>query len=114
MSILVFDDCLSSSHDKKAVAPVNMSKLLSFGYAEEEDKSLDDDASSETSCFFFITLWVVHCGYHVQGSCSVAWYEILKACQIISYNCETNLFAFDILGITSEQTSTTAPEDELE
>lgn len=54
MSILVFDDCLSSSHDKKAVAPVNMSKLLSFGYAEEEDKSLDDDASSETSCFFFL------------------------------------------------------------
>ncbi|XP_018974817.2 uncharacterized protein C7orf57 homolog isoform X1 [Cyprinus carpio] len=51
-----------SSHDKKAVAPVNMSKLLGFGYAEEEDKSLDDDASS----------------------------------------------------ITSEQTSTTAPEDELE
>lgn len=38
------------SHDKKATAPVNMSKLLSFGYAEEENKSLnDDDASSITS-----------------------------------------------------------------
>ncbi|XP_026069909.1 uncharacterized protein C7orf57-like [Carassius auratus] len=37
------------SHDKKATAPVNMSKLLSFGYVEEENKSLDDDASSITS-----------------------------------------------------------------
>ncbi|XP_016304760.1 uncharacterized protein C7orf57 homolog [Sinocyclocheilus anshuiensis] len=37
------------SHDKKATAPVNMSKLLSFGYADEENKSLDDDASSITS-----------------------------------------------------------------
>ncbi|XP_043096935.1 uncharacterized protein C7orf57 homolog isoform X2 [Puntigrus tetrazona] len=38
------------SHDKKVAAPVNMSKLLSFGYAEEENKSLnDDDASSITS-----------------------------------------------------------------
>ncbi|XP_058636247.1 uncharacterized protein C7orf57 homolog isoform X1 [Onychostoma macrolepis] len=37
------------SHDKKATAPVNMSKLLSFGYAEEENKSPDDDASSITS-----------------------------------------------------------------
>ncbi|KAL1273173.1 hypothetical protein QQF64_029035 [Cirrhinus molitorella] len=38
------------SHDKKAAAPVNMSKLLSFGYALEENKSVnDDDASSITS-----------------------------------------------------------------
>lgn len=29
-----------------------MSKLLSFGYAQDEDKSPnDDDASSESSCF---------------------------------------------------------------
>lgn len=38
------------SHEKKAAPPVNMSKLLGFGYAEEENKSLnDDDASSITS-----------------------------------------------------------------
>ncbi|XP_016093721.1 uncharacterized protein C7orf57 homolog isoform X1 [Sinocyclocheilus grahami] len=38
------------SHEKKGAAPVNMSKLLSFGYVEEENKSLnDDDASSITS-----------------------------------------------------------------
>ncbi|XP_066521176.1 uncharacterized protein C7orf57 homolog [Hoplias malabaricus] len=38
------------SHDKKvAAAPVSMSKLLSFGYMEDENKSPDDDASSLTS-----------------------------------------------------------------
>ncbi|XP_026114816.1 uncharacterized protein C7orf57 homolog isoform X2 [Carassius auratus] len=38
------------SHDKKGAAPVNMSKLLGFGYNEEENKTLiDDDASSITS-----------------------------------------------------------------
>ncbi|XP_059427443.1 uncharacterized protein C7orf57 homolog isoform X2 [Carassius carassius] len=38
------------SHDKKGAAPVNMSKLLGFGYNEEENKSLiEDDASSITS-----------------------------------------------------------------
>ncbi|XP_072539761.1 uncharacterized protein C7orf57 homolog [Salminus brasiliensis] len=37
------------SHDKKEVAPVSMSKLLSFGYMEDEKKSPDDDASSMTS-----------------------------------------------------------------
>ncbi|XP_005165906.1 uncharacterized protein C7orf57 homolog isoform X1 [Danio rerio] len=38
------------SHDKKEAAPVNMSKLLSFGYAQDENKSPnDDDASSMTS-----------------------------------------------------------------
>lgn len=37
------------SHDKKATAPVSMSKLLSFGYMEDEKKSPDDDASSMTS-----------------------------------------------------------------
>ncbi|XP_060774649.1 uncharacterized protein C7orf57 homolog [Neoarius graeffei] len=37
------------SHDKKATVPVNMSKLLSFGYMEEEKKSPDDDNSSMTS-----------------------------------------------------------------
>ncbi|XP_050969204.1 uncharacterized protein C7orf57 homolog isoform X2 [Labeo rohita] len=38
------------SHDKKAAAPVNMSKLLSFGYVQEENKTInDDDASSITS-----------------------------------------------------------------
>ncbi|KAB5584618.1 hypothetical protein PHYPO_G00109600 [Pangasianodon hypophthalmus] len=37
------------SHDKKAIAPVDMSKLLSFGYMEEEKKSPDDDASSMMS-----------------------------------------------------------------
>lgn len=38
-----------TSYDKKA-APVSMSKLLSFGYVEEERKSSnDDDASSVTS-----------------------------------------------------------------
>ncbi|XP_062303229.1 uncharacterized protein C7orf57 homolog [Osmerus eperlanus] len=38
-----------TSYDKK-VAPVSMSKLLSFGYVEEENKSPnDDDASSVTS-----------------------------------------------------------------
>ncbi|KAI4885393.1 hypothetical protein NFI96_020348 [Prochilodus magdalenae] len=37
------------SHDKKAPASVSMSKLLSFGYMEEEKKSPDDDASSMTS-----------------------------------------------------------------
>lgn len=51
-SVKVFDNCHYSSHEKKAAPPVNMSKLLGFGYAEEENKSLnDDDASSETSCF---------------------------------------------------------------
>ncbi|XP_067315324.1 uncharacterized protein C7orf57 homolog isoform X4 [Pseudorasbora parva] len=40
-----------TSHDKKKTAPVSMSKLLSFGYAQEENKSPndDDDASSITS-----------------------------------------------------------------
>ncbi|XP_060724937.1 uncharacterized protein C7orf57 homolog isoform X1 [Tachysurus vachellii] len=38
-----------TSHNKMATAPVNMSKLLSFGYMEEEKKSPDDDASSVTS-----------------------------------------------------------------
>ncbi|KAG9277617.1 uncharacterized protein C7orf57 homolog [Astyanax mexicanus] len=37
------------SHDKKAAAPVSMSKLLSFGYMEDEKKSPEDDASSMTS-----------------------------------------------------------------
>ncbi|KAL2102926.1 hypothetical protein ACEWY4_002094 [Coilia grayii] len=38
------------SHDKKcAKEPVSMSKLLSFGYMEDEKKSGDDDASSMTS-----------------------------------------------------------------
>ncbi|XP_077055463.1 uncharacterized protein C7orf57 homolog isoform X1 [Siphateles boraxobius] len=38
-----------TSHDKKKTAPVSMSKLLSFGYAQDEDKSPnDDDASSIT------------------------------------------------------------------
>ncbi|KAF4080253.1 hypothetical protein AMELA_G00168230 [Ameiurus melas] len=37
------------SHDKKATAPVDMSKLLSFGYMEEEKKSPDDDSSSMIS-----------------------------------------------------------------
>ncbi|XP_051753880.1 uncharacterized protein C7orf57 homolog isoform X2 [Ctenopharyngodon idella] len=39
-----------TSHDKKKAAPVSMSKLLSFGYAQDENKSPnDDDASSITS-----------------------------------------------------------------
>ncbi|XP_036425782.1 uncharacterized protein C7orf57 homolog [Colossoma macropomum] len=37
------------SHDKKTTAPVSMSKLLSFGYMEDDMKSPDDDASSMTS-----------------------------------------------------------------
>ncbi|XP_062852932.1 uncharacterized protein C7orf57 homolog [Trichomycterus rosablanca] len=37
------------SHVKKTSAPVSMSKLLSFGYMEDEKKSADDDASSVTS-----------------------------------------------------------------
>lgn len=37
------------SHDKKAAAPVSMTKLLSFGYMEDEKKSPEDDASSMTS-----------------------------------------------------------------
>ncbi|XP_058258136.1 uncharacterized protein C7orf57 homolog [Hemibagrus wyckioides] len=36
------------SHNKMATAPVDMSKLLSFGYMEEK-KSADDDASSMMS-----------------------------------------------------------------
>ncbi|KAK3557508.1 hypothetical protein QTP70_028345 [Hemibagrus guttatus] len=36
------------SHNKMATAPVDMSKLLSFGYMEEKN-SADDDASSMTS-----------------------------------------------------------------
>ncbi|XP_051569203.1 uncharacterized protein C7orf57 homolog [Myxocyprinus asiaticus] len=39
-----------TSHEKKKATPVNMSKLLSFGYVEETKKSPDDDdASSITS-----------------------------------------------------------------
>ncbi|KAL7890659.1 hypothetical protein AOLI_G00001350 [Acnodon oligacanthus] len=38
-----------SSHDKKTIAPVSMSKLLSFGYMEDDQKSPDDDSSSMTS-----------------------------------------------------------------
>ncbi|KAM9482084.1 uncharacterized protein C7orf57 homolog isoform 1-T1 [Clarias gariepinus] len=37
------------SHDKKPVDPVNMSKLLSFGYMEDEKKSPDDEGSSMSS-----------------------------------------------------------------
>ncbi|XP_063073280.1 uncharacterized protein C7orf57 homolog [Engraulis encrasicolus] len=38
------------SHDKKSSKePVSMSKLLSFGYMEDEKKGGDDDASSMTS-----------------------------------------------------------------
>ncbi|XP_036401364.1 uncharacterized protein C7orf57 homolog [Megalops cyprinoides] len=37
-----------TSYEKKP-APVSMSKLLSFGYAEDEKKSPDDDESSVTS-----------------------------------------------------------------
>ncbi|XP_051986723.1 uncharacterized protein C7orf57 homolog [Xyrauchen texanus] len=38
------------SHEKKKATPVNMSKLLSFGYVEESKKSPnDDDASSISS-----------------------------------------------------------------
>lgn len=35
-----------TSHDKKTAAPVSMSKLLSFGYVEEEKKSPNDDDTS--------------------------------------------------------------------
>ncbi|XP_076871648.1 uncharacterized protein C7orf57 homolog isoform X2 [Brachyhypopomus gauderio] len=38
-----------TSHDKKPAAPVSMSKLLSFGYMEEDKKSPDEDSSSMTS-----------------------------------------------------------------
>ncbi|XP_030638602.1 uncharacterized protein C7orf57 homolog [Chanos chanos] len=37
------------SHEKISSGPVSMSKLLSFGYIEEDKKSPDDDASSMTS-----------------------------------------------------------------
>ncbi|XP_035385892.1 uncharacterized protein C7orf57 homolog isoform X2 [Electrophorus electricus] len=37
------------SHEKKAAAPVSMTKLLSFGYMEEDKKSPDEDTSSVTS-----------------------------------------------------------------
>ncbi|XP_010888528.1 uncharacterized protein C7orf57 homolog isoform X1 [Esox lucius] len=43
------DFSMDRSHDKKT-APVSMSKLLSFGYIEDEKKSTnDDDSSSVTS-----------------------------------------------------------------
>lgn len=41
-----------------AVAPVDMSKLLSFGYMEE--KSADDDASSKSSDSHFSTQYLPH------------------------------------------------------
>ncbi|KAK1798766.1 hypothetical protein P4O66_007049 [Electrophorus voltai] len=37
------------SHEKKAAAPVSMTKLLSFGYVEEDKKSPDEDTSSKTA-----------------------------------------------------------------
>jgi len=63
-----------------------MSKLLSFGYAQNEDKSPnDDDASSESSCFFlllyheYFEFCIVLTTITVGGSCSAPWYEMLKS-----------------------------------